>query len=49
MARRTGSQITAALSKKVEDKIYTIEGNGCSERTYTIGYYELLEFGIPAY
>ena len=24
-------------------------GDQCAERTYTIGYYEILGFGIPAY
>ncbi len=40
------------VEKVVDDKIYTIEGNSgdqCAERTYTIGYYELLGFGVPAY
>lgn len=40
------------VEKIVDDKIYTIEGNSgdsCAERTYTIGYYELLGFGVPSY
>ena len=40
------------VEKVVDDKIYTIEGNSgdsCAERTYTIGYYELLGFGVPQY
>lgn len=40
------------VEKIIDDKIFTIEGNTgdqCAERTYTIGYYEILGFGIPAY
>ena len=38
---------------RVEDgRIYTIEGNtgdSCRERSYPLGYYEILGYGIPAY
>ena len=38
---------------RVEDgRVYTIEGNtsdSCRERSYPIGYYEILGYGIPAY
>lgn len=40
------------VEKIIDDKIFTIEGNTgdqCAERTYTIGYYEILGFGVPAY
>jgi hypothetical protein len=39
--------------EKVENgRVYTIEGNtsdSCAERSYPIGYYEILGYGIPAY
>ena len=38
---------------RVEDgRVYTIEGNtsdSCRERSYPIGYYEILGYGVPAY
>lgn len=40
------------VERIVDGVIYTIEGNSedqCAERTYTIGYYELLGFGVAAY
>lgn len=41
------------IVEKVENGIvYTIEGNSgnsCRERQYTVGYYEILGYGIPAY
>lgn len=40
------------VEKIVDGKIFTIEGNfddQCTERTYPIGYYELLGFGVPVY
>ena len=40
------------VEKIIDDKIFTIEGNTgdqCAERTHTIGYYEILGFGVPQY
>lgn len=41
------------IVQKVEDGyVYTIEGNtgdSCAQRRYSIGYYEILGYGIPAY
>ena len=40
------------VEKAADNKIYTIEGNSgdkCAQRSYDIGYYELLGFGIPQY
>ena len=41
------------IVEKVENGIvYTIEGNSgnsCRERQHTVGYYEILGYGIPAY
>lgn len=41
------------IVEKVEDGIvYTVEGNSsdsCRERSYPVGYYEILGYGIPAY
>ena len=40
------------VEKIIDDKVFTIEGNTgdqCAERTYTIGYYEILGYGTPAY
>lgn len=41
------------IVEKVENgRVYTIEGNtsdSCRERSYPLGYYEILGFGIPAY
>ena len=46
------SDHTGIVEKIVDDTIYTIEGNSgdsCAERTYAIGYYEILGYGIPTY
>jgi len=41
------------IVEKVEDGVvYTVEGNtgdSCAERRYSIGHYEILGYGIPAY
>ncbi len=41
------------IVKKVENgRVYTIEGNtsdSCRERSYPLGHYEILGYGIPAY
>lgn len=41
------------IVEKVENGIvYTVEGNtsdSYAERYYSVGYYEVLEYGIPAY
>ena len=40
------------VEKVVDNVIYTIEGNSgdkCAERSYSIGYDELLGFGVPQY
>ena len=41
------------IVEKVENgKVYTIEGNtsnSCRERSYPLGYYEILGYGLPAY
>lgn len=41
------------IVQKVEDgRVYTIEGNSgdsCRQRSYPVGYYEILGYGIPAY
>ena len=41
------------IVEKVENgRVYTIEGNtsdSCRERSYPLGYYEILGYGIPAY
>lgn len=41
------------IVQKVEDgRVYTIEGNSgdsCAQRSYPVGYYEILGYGIPAY
>lgn len=41
------------IVEKVESgRVYTIEGNtsdSCRERSYPLGYYEILGYGIPAY
>lgn len=40
------------VEKIIDDKIFTIEGNTGdqgAERTYTIGYYEILGFGVLQY
>lgn len=41
------------IVEKVENgRVYTIEGNSgdsCAQRSYEVGYYEILGYGIPAY
>lgn len=41
------------IVQKVEDgRVYTVEGNSgdsCAQRSYPVGYYEILGYGIPAY
>ena len=41
------------IVEKVENgRVYTIEGNSsdsCRQRSYILGYYEILGYGIPAY
>lgn len=41
------------IVEKVENgRVYTVEGNtsdSCRERSYPLGYYEILGYGIPAY
>ena len=41
------------IVEKVENgRIYTIEGNSgdsCRQKSYPMGYYEILGYGIPAY
>ena len=41
------------IVEKVENgRVYTIEGNtsdSCARRSYSVGYYEILGYGIPAY
>ena len=41
------------IVEKVEDgRVYTIEGNSgdaCRQRSYPVGYYEIMGYGIPAY
>lgn len=48
-----GSGDHTGIVEKVEDgRVYTIEGNSsdaCQENSYTIGYYEILGYGAPAY
>lgn len=48
-----GESDHTGIVEKVEDGwVYTVEGNtsdGCHERKYQVGYYEILGYGIPAY
>ena len=41
------------IVQKVEDgRVYTVEGNSgdsCRQKSYPVGYYEILGYGIPAY
>ena len=50
---RTDSPTMWVSWKKCENGIvYTIEGNSgdsCRQRQYSVGYYEILGYGIPAY
>lgn len=46
------SDHTGIVEKVENGRVYTVEGNSgdaCHERSYTIGYYEILGYGIPAY
>lgn len=46
------SDHTGIVEKAESGKVYTVEGNSgdtCRERSYSLGYYEILEYGIPAY
>jgi hypothetical protein len=43
---------TGIVEKVENGMVYTIEGNtsnSCAERSYPVGYYEILGYGIPAY
>ena len=48
-----GSSDHTGIVEKVEDgRVWTIEGNSgdsCREKSYPVGYYEVLGYGIPAY
>jgi hypothetical protein len=48
-----GSSDHTGIVEKVEDgRVWTIEGNSgdsCREKSYPIGYYEILGYGAPAY
>lgn len=48
-----GNPDHVGIVKKVENgRVYTIEGNtsdSCRERSYPLGHYEILGYGIPAY
>ena len=48
-----GNADHVGIVEKVEDgRVYTIEGNtsdSCRQRSYPVGYYEILGYGIPAY
>lgn len=48
-----GQSDHVGIVEKVEDgRVYTIEGNSgdsCRQRSYPLGYYEILGYGIPAY
>ena len=41
------------IVQKIEDgRVYTVEGNSgdsCRQKSYPLGYYEILGYGIPAY
>jgi hypothetical protein len=46
------SDHTGIVEKVENGRVYTIEGNtsdSCAERSYPVGYYEILGYGIPAY
>ena len=46
------SDHTGIVEKVENGRVYTVEGNSgdaCHERSYTIGYYEIMGYGIPAY
>lgn len=48
-----GKSDHVGIVEKVENgTVYTIEGNSgdsCRENHYAIGYYEILEYGVPQY
>lgn len=48
-----GDSDHVGIVEKVEDgAVYTIEGNSgdmCQENRYTVGYFEILGYGTPAY
>ena len=48
-----GNADHVGIVEKVEgDTVYTIEGNSgdsCRQKSYSIGYYEILGYGTPAY
>jgi hypothetical protein len=48
-----GQSDHTGIVEKVEDgRVWTIEGNSgdsCREKSYPLGYYEILGYGIPAY
>ena len=48
-----GESDHTGIVEKVEDgRVWTIEGNSgdsCREKSYSIGYYEILGYGTPAY
>ena len=48
-----GNSDHVGIVEKVENgRVYTIEGNtsdSCARRSYPVGYYEILGYGIPAY
>lgn len=50
---QNGSSDHTEIVEKVEDGyVYTTEGNtsdGCHERRYPIGHYEIMGYGVPAY
>lgn len=46
------SDHTGIVEKVENGRVYTIEGNSgdsCQERSYPIGWYEILGYGVPAY
>ena len=56
LGRRSGqdglSDHTGIVQKVENGKVYTVEGNSgdsCRVNEYSIGYYEILGYGAPAY
>lgn len=51
--RQDGNSDHVGIVEKVENgTVYTVEGNSgdmCQENRYTVGYYEILGYGTPAY
>ncbi|MDD4509321.1 MAG: CHAP domain-containing protein [Oscillospiraceae bacterium] len=46
------SDHTGIVERVENDTVYTVEGNSgdsCRQRSYPIGYYEVLGYGVPAY